>query len=69
MEIVINIESDHNITLNEKSLKLGVWIPHELYEAIKNDQVTACSSLLARHRLAVYQSRPFLSRFVIGEWK
>ena len=52
-----------------KVQKLGVWVPYVLSENNKNQRVTICASLLARHRLARQQHRPFLSQIVTGDEK
>jgi histone-lysine N-methyltransferase SETMAR len=52
-----------------KVQKLGSWVPHELNQNNKNQRVTACASLLARHRQAAAEHRPFLSLIVTGDEK
>ena len=47
----------------------GVWVPHALSQNHKNQQLAICASLLARHRLAREQHRPFLSCIVTGDEK
>ena len=42
------------------------WPPHALSQSHKNLRVDICVSLLARHRLARDQHRPFLSCIVTG---
>ena len=45
----------------------GVWIPHGLSQNHKIKRVVIWTSLLARHRLAREQRRPFLSCIVTGD--
>lgn len=52
-----------------KVQKSGVWVPHTLSQNNKNQRVAICASLLARHRLAREQHRPFLSCIVTGDEK
>ena len=52
-----------------KVKKSGVWVPHALSQNHKNQQAVICASLLARHRLARKQHRPFLSCIVTGDDK
>ena len=49
--------------------KSGVWVPHALSQNHKNQRVTICASLLARHRLAREQHRPFLCFIITGGGK
>ena len=52
-----------------KIKKSGVWVPHGLSQNHTNQRVVICAYLLARHRLAREQHRPFLSCFVTGDEK
>ena len=52
-----------------KVQKSGVGIPYALSQNHKNQRVAICTSLLARHRLARVQHRPFLSCIVTGDEK
>ena len=52
-----------------KVQKSGIWVPYALSQNSKNQRVAICASLLARHRLAREQHRPFLSCFVTGDEK
>ena len=54
----------HSVSNVKKS---GVCAPHDLSQNHKNQQVYICASLLARHRLAREQHRPFLSCIVTGD--
>ena len=47
----------------------GVWVPHALSQNHKNQRMAICASLLARHRLAREQHRPFLSCIITGDEK
>ena len=53
----------------DKVKKSGVWVPHALSQNYKNQRVTICASLLARHQLAREQHRPYLSCIVTGDEK
>lgn len=52
-----------------KVQKLGAWVPHELSQSNKDHRIKVCASLLARHRLAFQQHRPFLRLIVTGDEK
>ena len=52
-----------------KVKKSGIWVPQALSQNHKNQRVAICAPLLARHRLAHEQHRPFLSCIVIGDEK
>ena len=52
-----------------KVQKSGVWVPHALSQNHKNQRMAICASLLACHRLAREQHRPFLSCIISGDEK
>ena len=52
-----------------KVQKSGVWVPHALSQNHKNQRVAICAPLLARHRLAREQHRPFIFCIVTGDEK
>ena len=52
-----------------KVKKLGVWVPHAISQNHRNQRVPICASLLAHHRLAHEQHRPFLFCIVTGDEK
>jgi histone-lysine N-methyltransferase SETMAR len=52
-----------------KTQKFGCWVPRKLTQDQKNQRVTVCASLLARHRRAQQQHRPFLRLIVTGDEK
>ena len=65
---------DHSTILRHlhsmaKVQKSGVWVSHAPSQNYKNQWVVTCASLLARHRMAREQDRPFLSCFVTGDEK
>lgn len=47
-----------------KIQKLGVWVPHELSPANKDNRVSVCTSLITRQ-----QNAPFLDRLITGDEK
>lgn len=52
-----------------KVQKYGSWVPHKLSQENKDQRVNICASLLARHRQARDQHRPFLSQIITGDEK
>ena len=61
--------SHHRATFafNGKAQISGVWVSHALSQDQKNLGVGVCAFLLARHRLARVQHRPFLSYIVTAD--
>ena len=56
----------HSVDNGQKS---DIWVPHDLSQKHKNQRVAICAFLLARHRLAREQHRPFLFCIVTGDDK
>lgn len=59
----------HHLNAMGKVQKYGSWVPHKLSQDNKDQRVNICASLLARHRLAREQHKPFLSLIVTGDEK
>ena len=73
-ELAIEMECDHSTIVRHldslgKVQKFGTWVPHELTQANKNNRVTICASLLARHRIARQMGHGFLSHIITGDEK
>ena len=60
----------HHRAIFASMAKSGVWVPHALSQNHKNQRVVIiCTSLVARHRFAREQHRPFLSWIFTGDEK